>query len=69
MKRATLTNIINGISVDVYATTYHPACSYGRAIWVDYYNNPYCEVENPSPFYQISNIKEDEDNQPQSKTH
>ena len=32
---ATLTNNINGLSVEVYATTNNPASSYGRAVWVD----------------------------------
>ena len=59
MKTAILTNIATGESVKVHATTEHPSCSYGRAVWVDSHNNPYCEVDNPSPFYSIKPCPEE----------
>ena len=61
MKTAILTNTINGVSVKVHATTAHPANSYGRAIWIDNDNNPYCEVDNPSPLFKIEYVSDDED--------
>lgn len=59
MKRAKLTNIINGMTVDVFATTESSASSYGREVWVDDEWNAYMEVDRPSPFYVISDIRED----------
>lgn len=59
MLKATLTNIINGVSVEVYATTEHSASSYGRAVWVDEENTAYCEVDSVNPFYEISNVREE----------
>ena len=60
MKTATLINVINGVSVEVHATTDHPASSYGRAVWVDNEGNAYFEVDSqiPNPFYQITNIRD-----------
>lgn len=48
MKKALLTNPINGVSVKVYATTNNPASSYGRPVWVDSGGTAYCEVDSPS---------------------
>ena len=58
MKRATLKNVINGQTVEVFATTESSASSYGRAVWCDDDWNAYCEVDNPSPFYEISNVRD-----------
>lgn len=59
MIQATITNVINGVSVEVYATTDHPASSYGRAVWVDNAGVAYCEVNCPvpNPFYEVSNVR------------
>lgn len=57
MIQATLTNKLTGVVVRVHSTTEHPDCSYGRAIWVDDDNNAYCEVDAPSPFYDIAENK------------
>lgn len=54
--KAIITNQVNGVSVEVYATTEHSASSYGRAIWVDEENNPYFEVGTCPPFYSIEII-------------
>lgn len=54
---ATLTNNINGLSVEVYATTNNPASSYGRAVWVDADNQAYTEVGAPTPFYTVTNYR------------
>lgn len=58
MTTATLTNIINGESVRVHATTDHPASSYGQPVWVDDEGYAYCQVGLPSPFYKISDVEE-----------
>lgn len=55
MKRAILRNVINGVEVEVFATTDHPASSYGQAVWVDNNNEAYMQVNMPSPFYEIVN--------------
>lgn len=48
MKKALLTNPVNGVSVKVYATTNNSASSYGRPVWVDSEGTAYCEVDSPS---------------------
>lgn len=50
-----LTNRINGMSVQVYATTDHPDSSYGQPVWVDDEGQAYCQVGMEAPFYDISN--------------
>lgn len=53
MNRAIITNVATGQEIRVHATTDHPSCSYGHAIWVDDDNNPYFEVGTLSPFYTL----------------
>lgn len=53
MKTATLTNIVNGKSVEVYATTEHSASSYGIPVWVDSEGQAYCQVGSEAPFYEV----------------
>ena len=53
MRTATLKNLVNGVEIKVHATTDHPASSYGIPVWVDDDNNAYCQVDTPTPFYQI----------------
>lgn len=54
-RTATLRNRLTGAEVKVHATTKHPDCSYGHAVWVDNDDNAYCEVDArfPNPFYDI----------------
>lgn len=53
MRTATLINMVNGVEVRVHATTDHPESSYGIPVWVDDDNNAYCQVDTPTPFYEI----------------
>ncbi len=53
--KAILTNRINGMSVQVHATTEHPDSSYGQPVWVDDDNQAYCQVGMEAPFYDIIN--------------
>lgn len=48
MRKALLTNPINGVSVKVYATTNNSASSYGKPVWVDAKGTAYCQVGLPS---------------------
>lgn len=61
MRKAILRNKINGMEVEVHATTEHPDSSYGKAVWVDNDNNAYCEVDAKiqNPFYEITEIEND----------
>lgn len=61
MRKAILRNKINGMEVEVHATTEHPDSSYGKAVWVDNDNNAYCEADAkiPNPFYEITEIEND----------
>lgn len=56
--KAILTNPINGVSVEVTATTDHPASSYGMPVWVDEDNEAYCQV-GMEGLYQVEIIEED----------
>lgn len=61
MKRAKLTSMINGVTIDVHATTNHPCSSYGHPVWVDDDNQAYVQVglEAMQPWYQVTNITDD----------
>lgn len=56
MRRAILRNRLNGVEVEVYATTEHACSSYGRPVWVDHHGEAYCEADPviPNPFYEIN---------------
>lgn len=56
--RARLTNLINGVSVEVHATTDHPASSYGIPVWVDDEGTAYMQVGSVVPFYSITELDE-----------
>ena len=58
MKRATLINKVNGVKVEVHATTEHPSSNYGRAVWVDDEYNAYFEVGSDNPFYEVDDVRE-----------
>jgi len=55
--KAKLTNLINGVTIEVHATTDHPDSSYGQPVWVDDNGTAYCQVGLPSPFYQITDVR------------
>ena len=46
--------------VEVRASYNHPACSYGRAVWVDKNNEAYTQVGMITPFYTIIPDEQDE---------
>lgn len=53
-KYGKITNLLNGKSVLVHATTEHPDSHYGHAVWVDDDGNAWFEVDSPCPFnYRI----------------
>ncbi len=54
MKTATLTNNLNGKTVEVHATTDHSASSYGVPVWVDNDGQAYCQVGFESPFFSVN---------------
>ena len=56
MRIATLKNKVTGVSIKVHASTNHPDCHYGHAVWVDSDNIAYCEVDAKfdNPIYEIS---------------
>ena len=58
--KATLTNQINGVSVEVRSTTDHPASSYSQPVWVDEDGEAYCQVGMEAPFYTITNVRDDD---------
>ena len=53
MRTAILKNTVTGVEVKVHATTDHPSSSYGIPVWVDDDNNAYCQVDTPTPLYEI----------------
>ena len=57
MKHAILTNLLNGVSVKVHATTHHAASSYGLPVWVDDDGIAYTQVGLTNPFYKIQEIE------------
>ena len=59
MKTATLTNVINGVSVEVYSTTDNTASSYGQPVWEDSDGQAYCQVGLEAPFYTVEPINRD----------
>ena len=57
---ARLINNVTKIEVEVRASYDHPACSYGRAVWVDKNNEAYTQVGVITPFYTIIPDEQDE---------
>ena len=57
---AKLINNVTKIEVEVRASYNHPACSYGRAVWVDKNNEAYTQVGVITPFYTIIPDEQDE---------
>lgn len=57
---ARLINNVTKIEVEVRASYDHPACSYGRAVWVDKNNEAYTQVGMITPLYTIIPDEQDE---------
>lgn len=57
---ARLINNVTKIEIEVRASYDHPACSYGRAVWVDKNNEAYTQVGMPTPLYTIIPDEQDE---------
>ena len=56
---AKLINNVTKIEVEVRASYNHPACSYGRAVWVDN-NEAYTQVGVITPCYTVIPDEQDE---------
>ena len=56
--KAILRNKMNGVEVEVHATTEYPSSSYGKPVWVDDENNAYVQVGMEQPFYDVKVIEE-----------
>lgn len=59
MTTATLISVLTGQTVRVRATTDHPDSHYGMPVWVDQDNQAYTEVGSESPWYRLTDIKEE----------
>lgn len=57
---AKLINNVTKKEVEVRASYDHPACSYGRAVWVDKNNEAYTQVGMITPIYTIIPDEQDE---------
>ena len=57
---AKLINNVTKKEIDVRVSYDHPACSYGRAVWVDKNNEAYTQVDMPTPLYTIIPDEQDE---------
>ena len=57
---AKLINNVTNKEVEVRASYNHPACSYGRAVWVDKNNEAYTQVGMSTPLYTIIPDEQDE---------
>ena len=51
-----LTNNLNGVQVEVHATTDNTASSYGQPVWEDSDGQAYCQVGLEAPFYTVESI-------------
>lgn len=58
MRRAILTNRLNGVQVLVHATTEHVDSHYGQPVWVDDDGIAYtqCDLSFDNLFYDIKEI-------------
>ena len=59
MKKARLKNLITGETIEIYATTEHPASSYGQPVWVDADGNAYGICDGPAPLgFELIEVSE-----------
>lgn len=56
MMRAVIKNRMTGEEIAVTATTDHPACSYGQALWADDNGTAYFQVGMTNPIYEEDRI-------------
>ena len=57
---AKLINNVTKKEFEVRVSYEHPACSYGRAVWIDKNNQAYTQVGMPTPLYTIIPDEQDE---------
>lgn len=53
MRTAILTSKLTGRSFICHATTEHPDSHFGCPVWVDDQGKAYCDVDKPSPYYDV----------------
>jgi len=53
MRKAILTSKLTGRSFVCHATTEHPDSHFGCPVWVDDQGKAYCDVDKPSPYYDV----------------
>lgn len=53
MRRAIIISKLTGRSFVCYATTEHPDSHHGCPVWVDDQGKAYCDVDKPSPYYDV----------------
>lgn len=53
MRTAIIISKLTGKSVKCHATTEHPDSHYGNEVWVDDQGKAYCDVDKPSPYYDV----------------
>lgn len=56
MMRAVIKNRMTGEEIAVTATTDHPTCSYGQALWADDNGTAYFQVGMANPIYEEDRI-------------
>jgi len=61
MRTAIITSKLTGRSFVCHATTEHPDSHFGCPVWVDEQGKAYCDVDKPSPYYDVD---EDVDGNP-----
>lgn len=53
MRRAIIISKLTGRSFVCHATTEHPDSHFGCPVWVDDLGKAYCDVDKPSPYYDV----------------
>lgn len=53
MRRAIIISKLTGRSFVCHATTEHPDSHFGCPVWVDEQGKAYCDVDKPSPYYDV----------------
>jgi len=53
MRTAIIISKLTGRSFVCHATTEHPDSHFGCPVWVDDQGKAYCDVDKPSPYYDV----------------
>jgi len=53
MRKAIIISKLTGRSFVCHATTEHPDSHFGCPVWVDDQGKAYCDVDKPSPYYDV----------------